>query len=147
MKLAALALALLSACIIDGPESGPAVVGSPTDVVTIPGDHGGYRVVLTCANAWNDAGVIGTGSVAVTGNDAIGAAGQDLHARVSDIASISSWGGASLACESGVGTQLSLSSWRDVDTVIARTGAWLVEHDYSLQVSISVGSVPVAQSD
>ena len=50
---------LLPACIIDGPDPGPGVVGSPTDVVTIPGDHGGYRVVLTCANAWNDAGVIG----------------------------------------------------------------------------------------
>jgi hypothetical protein len=103
--------------------------------------------VLTCANAWRDAGVVGTGSVAVTGNEAIAAAGEDLYTRVHDIASIWGWGGFGVACESGAGTQISLSSWRDVDTVIARTGAWLIEHDYNLQVGITVDAPPIPASD
>ena len=146
MRLAALVL-LVPACIIDAPAESPGVVGSREDVTTVPGDYAGYRVVMPCANAWNDVGITGTGTVAVTGTDAISAAGQDLKTRVADLASIWSWGGVSLACESGVGTQLSLSNWHDVDTIIARTGAWLVDHDYNLTVSISVGSIPVAQGE
>ncbi len=140
MRLIAIAL-LLSACIED--HHGPGVVGSSTDVTTPPGDYAGYRVVTACGNTWTDVGVIGTGSVAITDVAAIAAAGQDLSTRLGDLASIWGWGGYGLVCEPGLGTQIDLSNWRDVDAVIERTGAWLREHDYALQVGIGVDSIPV----
>lgn len=141
MKFLAIAV-VLSACVPE-PDDGPGVAGTPADVKTPAGDYNGYRVVTQCQGTWTDVGVIGTGSVAVTGQDAINLAGQDLHERLTDLASLWGWGGYSLACESGAGTSIDLADWRDVDTVIARTGAWLVEHDYALQVGISVGGWPV----
>jgi hypothetical protein len=143
MRLIAIAL-LLSACIEE--HHGPGVVGSSDDMTTPPGDYAGYRVVTTCGGTWTDVGVIGTGSVAVTDTAAISAAGQDLKLQLADVASIWGWGGYGLVCEPGVGTQVHLSDWRDVDAVIARTGTWLHERDYALQVGISVGGVPVPHS-
>lgn len=140
MRLIAIAL-LLSACVEE--HHGPGVVGSSEDMATPPGDYAGYRVVTSCGGTWTDVGVIGTGSVAVTDTAAIGAAGHDLRTHLADLASIWGWGGYGLVCEPGVGTQIYLSDWRDVDTVIARTGAWLHEHDYALQVGVSVEGVPV----
>ena len=134
---------LLSACIEE--HHGPGVVGSPADMTTPPGDYTGYRVVTECAGTWADVGVTGTGSLAITDVAAIAAAGQDLRMQLTDLASIWGWGGYGLACEAGIGTNISLSDWRDVDTVIARTGAWLRAHDYGLQVGISVGGIPVPQ--
>jgi hypothetical protein len=145
MRYFAIAL-LLTACIEDRGD-GPGTVGSPDDVATLPGDYNGYRVVMPCGNSWSDVGVIGTGSVAVTDVNAISAAGADLKLRLVDIASIWGWGGYALACEPGVGTLIDLSDWRDVDTVISRTAAWLVEHDYALQVSIGVGGIPVPDAN
>ncbi|HEY5944825.1 MAG TPA: hypothetical protein VIV40_05010 [Kofleriaceae bacterium] len=141
MRLVAIAV-LLSACVIDEPHD-LGVVGSSADMTTPAGDYSGYRVVTGCGNSWSDVGVIGTGSVELTQVADIAAAGQDLHERVTDLASVWGWGGYGLVCEPGVGTQIDLSNWRDVDTVIARTGAWLAEHDYKLQVSISVEGWPV----
>ena len=142
-----LALALLLAgCVQQGPD-GPGTVGSPADVKTPSGYYTGYRVNTQCNQTWTDVGVIGTGSVAVTGDAAIAAAGQDLHTRVTDLASVWGWGGVSLVCEPGVGTQIELSDWRDVDTVIARAGDWLREHDYALQVGIEVAGIPVPQAN
>lgn len=141
-----LVLALvLSGCVADGATS-PPVIGSSADVTTQPGNYNGYRVDTACANHFADVGVIGIGQVAVTDVAAISAAGQDLRTRLTDLESIWGWGGYGLVCESGVGTEISLSSWRDVDVVIARTGAWLLEHDYALQVGITVDSIPVADS-
>lgn len=141
MRRIALAL-LLSACIEE--HHGPGVVGSATDVTTPPGDYVGYRVVRPCASTWTDVAVIGTGGVAVTETAAISAAGQELHDVVAtDLASVWGWGGYGLVCDDGIGTQISLSDWRDVDTLIARVGDYLREHDYALQVGISVEGIPV----
>ena len=41
------------------------------------------------------------------------------------------------------GTNVWLSDWRDVDTVIVRVGAWLRANDYALQVGIGVEGIPV----
>jgi hypothetical protein len=144
MRHFAIAL-LLTACVDEHHGSG--TLGSPSDVTTIPGDYTGYRIVMPCGNTWSDVGVIGTGSIAVTAGDAISSAGHDLKSRLVDVASIWGWGGYALACEPGIGAPIDLYDWRDVDTVIARTGAWLVEHDYALQVSISVGGQPVPQAN
>lgn len=145
MRLVALAL-LLPACVIDRPE-GPGVVGTPGDVTTAAGDYAGYRVVRTCGDAWTDVGVIGTGSVALTQTADISAAGEQLHDQISDIVSVWGWGGYGLVCEPGIGTQIDLSDWRDVDTVIARVGDYLREHDYKLQVGIAVGGIPVPHAN
>jgi hypothetical protein len=142
MRLLAIAAVVLSACIPE-PTDGPGVAGTPADVKTPAGDYVGYRVVTQCQGSWTDVGVTGTGSVVLTAQNDINLAGQDLHERLTDLASIWGWGGYSLECEPGVGTSIDLADWRDVDTVIARTGAWLVEHDYALQVGISVGGWPV----
>lgn len=143
MRLIAIAL-LLVGCIEE--HEGPGVTGSPADVVTPPGDYVGYRVVMPCTNPFPDVGVTGTGSVVLTQTSEISAAGQDLKLALGDVASIWGWGGAALACESGVGTAIWLSDWRDVDVVIARAGAWLVAHDYNLQVGVGVDGVPVPQA-
>jgi hypothetical protein len=140
MRRIVLAL-LLSACIEE--HHGPGVVGSPADMTTQPGDYVGYRVVTQCQGAWAAVGVTGTGTVELTATADISAAGQALHGELTDIASIWGWGGYGLACEPGVGTTVSLSNWRDVDTVIERTGAWLRANDYKLQVGIDVGGIPV----
>lgn len=132
---------MLTACIEE--HRGPGVVGTPADMRTRPGPYAGYRVVMPCEGTWVDVGVTGTGGVDLTATEDILAAGQQLATQLSDVASIWGWGGYGLACEPGVGTQVSLSSWRDVDTVIARTGAWLRLHDYRLQVGIHVGGPPV----
>jgi hypothetical protein len=144
MRHLALAL-LLTACIQE--HHGPGTTGSPADVTTPPGDYAGYRVVMPCANPYPTIGVIGTGSVAVTDTSEISAAGQELKSRLVDVASIWGWGGNALGCESGIGTAIDLSNWREVDTVIARTGAWLVDHDYALQVSIDVSGPPVPHAN
>lgn len=140
MRLVAVAL-LVSACTMEHHGSG--VVGSAEDMTTTPGAYVGYRVVTSCEGTWTDVGVIGTGTIALTETAAITAAGQDLHAQLSDLASVWGWGGYGLACEPGVGTSVYLSNWRDVDTVIARLGAWLHAHDYALQIGISVDGIPV----
>lgn len=141
MRSGVVAMAL-AGCVADGATS-PPVIGTSADVATQPGTYAGYRVDTACANHFADLGVIGTGQVAVAEVAAISAAGQDLRTRLTDLESIWGWGGYGLVCESGVGTEISLSSWREVDLVIARAGAWLVEHDYALQLGITVDSMPV----
>lgn len=142
MRLLAIALLLLAACVQE--DHGTGIVGTPDDMTTLPGDYVGYRVTTPCVNAPSvDVGVIGTGNVAVMQTADISAAGNDLHTRLTDLASIWGWGGYGLVCDAGVGTQIYLRDWRDVDTVIARTGTWLRDHDYALQVAISVEGVPV----
>ena len=140
MRLYAIAL-LLVGCVEE--HHGPGVLGTPADVTTPPGDYAGYRVVMPCTNPFPDLSVTGTGTIAPATTDEISAAGDDLKLQFDDVASIWGWGGVALACESGVGTALWLSDWRDVDTVIARTADWLVAHDYNLQVGISVDGIPV----
>src|SRR5512138_1863107 len=103
MRLIAIAL-LLVGCIEE--HDGPGVLGTPADVTTPPGDYVGYRVVMPCVNPFPDLSVTGTGSVTLATTDDITAAGQDLKLQVNDVASIWGWGGAALACESGVGTAI-----------------------------------------
>ena len=131
---------LLTACVAE--DHGSGVVGSEADVTTPPGDYTGYRVVTECGGTWTDIGVIGTGTIEVTDTALISEAGNDLFFQLGDIKSIWGWGGYGLVCEPGVGTQIDLSNWRDVDAVIARTGEWLRARDYKLQVGISVGGPP-----
>ncbi len=121
----------------------PGVIGTRADMTTQPGTYAGYRVVTACTQSRTDVAVIGTGTVTFADTAAIATAGQDLHAQLSDLASIWGWGGAAVGCEPGVGTEIDLDDWRDVDTVIARTGAWLQARGYALQVAISVSSIPV----
>jgi hypothetical protein len=98
---------------------------------------------MPCSSTSTDVGVIGTGNIELTQTADISAAGQELRERIYDLASVWGWGGYGLACEPGIGTQIDLSDWRDVDVVIARAGEYLRERDYTLQVAISVGSIPV----
>jgi len=145
MRLIAIAL-LLSACIEE--HHGPGVVGSADDVATLPGDYAGYRVVMPCGSStWTDIGVIGTGSIELTQTAEVSAAGQEIGDRLSDLASVWGRGAYGLVCEPGIGTQIDLSNWRDVDTVIARVGAYMREHDYKLQVGIAVDSIPVPDAN
>jgi hypothetical protein len=142
IAVALLLCACLAACIEQ--HEGPGVVGSSDDVTTPPGEYVGYRVVRPCATStWTDVGVIGTGTIELTQTDEIAAAGQELRAQIADLPSVWGWGGYGLVCEAGLGTSISLSDWRDVDTVIARVGDYLRERDYKLQVGIAVSSIPV----
>lgn len=134
MKAAAALAALLAGCVASSHEAH--VLGSPEDVHTAAGDYVGYRVVRPCALASVDLGVRGTGSV-VPNQAMITAAGAELLQLVGDLR-LSGGGGYGLACEAGVGTQLVLGDWRDVDTAISRVGPWLAERDLALQVAISV---------
>lgn len=143
MRTLTLAFALVATTACTMHEPGPGVTGSADDVTTTPGDYAGYRVVMPCEGTWTDVGVIGAGSIELTGVDAISAAGQELRTRTADISSIHGWGGYGLACEPGIGTTIHLSDWREVDLVIARAGDWLRERDHKLQVGISVGGIPV----
>src|SRR5688500_10674114 len=112
MRLIAIAL-LVAGCAVE--HHGDGVVGTSDDLTTPPGNYIGYRVVTACESTASDVGVIGTGSVVVAQTTDIAAAGQQLHAELADLASVWGWGGYGLACEPGVGTQLHLSNWRDVD--------------------------------
>jgi hypothetical protein len=140
----ALLLIAMTAC-IETP-SGTGIIGTRTDMTTQPGTYTGYRVVTKCTQSPTNVGVIGTGMVAVPNTAAIAAAGQDLHMQLSDLKSVWGWGGSALGCEPGVGTEIDLDDWRDVDTVIARTGAWLRDRGYALQVAIFVEGIPVADA-
>ena len=122
----------------------PGVLGSRSDVTTAPGNYTGYRVVTACPTTFASVGVVGTGTIAVTQVAQISEVGQQLQREISDISSIWGWGGYGLVCEPGVGTEIDLDDWRDVDMVIDRVGAFLHAHDYALQVGITVGSIPVA---
>jgi hypothetical protein len=145
MKPVAL-LALLCSCLLDQPPDGRPILGAPSDVTTPTGAYAGYRVQRTCPQTYVDIGVIGTGAIAPAADD-IAAFGADLHARIADIASVWGWGGIALVCEPGVGTTVMLDDWRDVDTIIARAGDFLRDHDLALQVGISVDSIPVPAAE
>ncbi len=121
----------------------PPVVGSSSDVTTMPGTYDGYRVVIPCTSHGADIGVTGTGATVLTLDADIEAAGVQLLAQLRDLDSVFGGGGAGLECE-GTGTEIDLDSWLDVDQVIARTGAWLKQQNLSLQVGITVESAPVA---
>ena len=126
--------------------SGPGILGSPSDVTTPSGSYTGYRVVTACPTDFASIGVIGTGTVAVPKVADIASIGRDLRAQLTDITSVWGAGGYGLVCEPGVGTEISLDDWRDVDTVIARVGAFLHGRDLALQVGITVESIPVADT-
>jgi hypothetical protein len=42
----------------------------------------------------------------------------------------------------GGGTGIQLSDWREVDRVLAITGAWLLERDLALAVGVEVAEIP-----
>jgi hypothetical protein len=141
MRYLVLLILALSACVESAPE-GRGTLGSPDDVATKPGDHATFRLLTECMAS--DFGVVGTGSVKLATVEEIASAGSDLHEQLKAIPSLWGWGGARLACKSGVGTGIDLDDWRDVDAVIATTAAFLHERDLALEVTISVDSVPVA---
>jgi hypothetical protein len=128
-------------------DRGPGVVGSIDDVTTTSGTFVGYRVNTACPQPYATFGVIGTGSLVLTTIHDVSAAGAVLHDELADVTSIWGWGGFALGCEPGAATTLSLSSWRDIDAVIVRTGEWLRSHDLALQVAIDVGSPPVPSAN
>jgi hypothetical protein len=128
---------------LDG-EAGPGVKGDPADFTTSPGEYPGYRVVRPCWEGVREVGVSGLGSIVLEDVAELAAAGQDLLLSLQDVDSVWGGGGYGLGCEPGVGTTVSLDDWRDVDEVVARTGAFLEQRDLSLQVGISVQSIPVA---
>ncbi|MGE5187190.1 MAG: hypothetical protein ACM31C_34310 [Acidobacteriota bacterium] len=137
-----LALLLLGACVEQAP-SGPGTRGSIEDVTTASGTYAGYRFVMPCPTHYAALGVTGTGTIALSKVDALGATGDDLVAQLG-IASI--WGhGVGFGCEPGVAVTIELSSWLDVDALIAGAGAYL--HDRDLAVAVAVDVVPVPVPD
>jgi hypothetical protein len=142
MRCALLALLASSACL--DVSDGNGVSGSPDDVTTMPGDHTTFRLISDCAvGSGADYGVIGAGSVKLSDVDDISSMGGDLYTELRTIPSVHSGGGVGLVCSSNaVGTHIELDDWRDVDTVIERTGAWLHERDLALEVAISVRGIP-----
>lgn len=138
-------LVLLGAIVLAGCAAQPAdhpVLGTRADVTTQSGQYTGYRVVTSCPTTFADIGVIGTGARVVMSTSEMSSLGQQLHARLTDLASVWGWGGYGLVCESGAGTTLNLDDWRDVDTIITRAGAFLGEQNVTLQVGINVESIP-----
>lgn len=146
MRTAAVAALALVAC-VDMDEGGSSIVGTSGDVQTEPGTYVGYRVVSPCEARHVNIGLVGMGSVELTDVADITAAGQEMAASMRDIASIWGYGGYGLACEAGVGTQFYSNNWQDVDTIIARVGQYLRDHDYTMQVGISVSGIPVPHAD
>lgn len=144
MKAAAALAALLAGCVANSPEAdmprSPGVLGSPEDVHTAAGAYVGYRVVRPCSVADYDLGVRGTGSVVLTQQAMITAAGRELLQLVGDLR-LPGGGGYGFGCQGGFGTEIMLGDWRDVDTAIARVGPWLAERDLALQVAISVNVI------
>jgi hypothetical protein len=132
----------LVGCVQNTPD-GPRVIGSPNDVATAPGTYDGYRVVMPCPQPGTSLGVDGTGTTVLAKVADIEAAGETLLAQFHDLPSVFGGAGYGLVCEPGVGTSLMLDDWRDVDTVIARTGTWLHDQNLSLQVGVMVSSIPV----
>ena len=135
-------LLLFLAC-VPNQENGSGVKGSRADMKTTVGTYAGYSVTFPCAGTWADVGLRGLGTVELTSSDQIAQAGNDILAALKDIPSV--WGGAGygLQCESGVGTNVWLDDWRDVDRVIARVGQLLHDRNLGLQVAIKVDGIPV----
>ena len=125
----------------------PDVKGSPSDLHTPPGTYAGYRVSYPCSMSWIAVGVQGIGANVVTDSNDIFRIGTEIFATLSDVPSVFSHGGEGLQCHAGIGTNIALDDWRDVDTLIARIGAYLHEHDLSLQVGIEVSGIPHAVHD
>lgn len=126
-------------------NAGPGVLGTPADLTIDSGSYVGYRVVHPCpVSPTMTVGIIGLGSVATPDVTAIGVKGDQLYAMFQDLPSVYEGGGYGLACESGVGTTVWTDDWRDVDTVITRTGTWLHDNDLDLAVTVVVGSIPTA---
>ena len=122
------------------------VLGTPDDLKVAPGTYDGYRLVRPCAASPSlTAGLEGIGTQAPTDEHAIASLGGELLATFSDLQSVWGGGGFGLACASGVGTDLFIDDWRDVDGVIVRAGRWLEERDLGIKVTISVVSIPVAE--
>lgn len=124
-------------------DNSSSIVGTSGDVTTDPGEYVGYRVVTPCEDSHVNIGVIGTGSIELTETAEISTAGTELATSLKDISSVWGYGGYGLSCEPGIGTQIATDSWEDVDLLIGRAGEFLRERDLSLQVGISVGSIPV----
>jgi hypothetical protein len=141
-------LPLLMGLVLGGCGAGSAdsaVKGSPADVVTAPGVYPGYRVVMPCPGSGVDLGIRGLGTKEVATADEVWKVGGEIDLSLRDLQSVWSAGGYGASCETGLGTLVHLDDWRDVDRVIARIGAMLRERDLSIQVGLSVVSVPVAQ--
>ena len=128
-----------------GSEADPGgVKGSSRDVMTVPGVYAGYRVVRPCASSWVDVGVRGLGAPAA-GYEEIWSVGTDILTALRSMPSVWAAGGYGAVCEPGVGTEVYLDDWRDVDGVIERVGGLLRDRGSGIQVGIVVSSVPVAQ--
>ena len=136
-----LLVGLLAGC--NEMASGDQVIGDRSDVQTTPGVYVGYRVISPCQNTVPALGVVGTGTTALVNLQDIAAAGATLLSRFSDLPSVWGGGGYGTVCGPGVGSELDLDNWHDVDTVIVRTGQWLRDQNLTLEVGIAVSSVPV----
>jgi hypothetical protein len=137
---------LLAGACVDMGDRGPGIVGTSADVQTEPGDYAGFRVASPCDSTNVNLGVIGTGSVVLTDSTDLHALVDELWPLLPDTATV--WGGRSgtgIACEAGAGVTFSTNDWRVIDPMITRIGDYLRDHDYAVQVGISVGSIPVAQ--
>ena len=145
MRAIALASLLLVGACVDMDDRGQTITGTSGDVTTEAGDYVGYRVVTPCEGRYVNVGVVGTGSVVLAEQSDFAVVADELGASMRDITSIWGRGGYGLACEPGQGPLFYTSNWHDVDAAIARIGEYLREHDYAVQVGISVDSIPVAQ--
>jgi hypothetical protein len=142
VKLAVVIALVLSACAVPDDNGSHRVEGTPADVTTPAGDYTGYRVVTACNDDVTAVGVIGTGTTTVPTDSRISAAASDLMTQLEDLPSVWHVDGPGAVCGPGVGITIEIYDWRDVDTVIGRTAAWLVEHGYDVRVGIRVAPKP-----
>lgn len=141
VKLLALAL-VLAACAVPDDNGYRRVEGTPADVTTPAGEYAGYRVVLPCDEATTAVGVVGTGPIAVATDSRIAGPAGELMTQLADVPSVWLVDGPGSVCESRVGIVIDVYDWRDVDEVIARTAAWLVDKGYDVHVGIRVVAKP-----
>jgi hypothetical protein len=118
------------------------VTGSPADVHTTPGSHGGYEVHFGCAARYPEFSVVFVQGIGTQGFPQVGvggARGTELEARFWDLAAearrvagvVSIYEVAAVApCRlAGTAIGLELSDYRDIDQAVFRLGPWLAHRD------------------
>jgi hypothetical protein len=120
------------------------VGGNSSDLTVRSGMYPGYQVIYPCPLGQNVVGVRGLGSKKVTGTADTVRVGQALLTSFKDVPSTYGGGGEGVECEPGLGTELYVDDWRDMNQVIERTGQSLAQQDLDLQVAVFVQPIPTA---
>jgi hypothetical protein len=136
-----LGLALLPAC--DASDGCPPESGTVADVTTQPGRYPGYDVTFAedPAGTWT-ATVTGTGSVRVSEWPAPAICEFVDHLELSlglEFPSLQAFSGTTEGCAGWTSIWIYGYDWRDVDGVLAMTGAWMRARDYQFAVTLEIG--------